>query len=650
MESNARLCGQHPTRFQMILMDGTPGPCFPSWANSAKPASMKGKFCLPLFWEIVKSYGNDQWYYFLSLKWWPKGANFLLETKYHLLRSLYTSTSPSAQARVLFDQFDGGSENRNFPNIALAVEMVERGVIEEFNLSRLVTGHSHNEGDAAIKAPRAACENTACLCLGDIVRAMLSASHGKKPVVVIVRDIHDWTARANTCKNPHLKHLGSPHLWKCTRSSPPGVMYKDSYTATEWLGADGIPNGRPVEVFATGATYPENPPVLVSRFSNPFSVSAVASTKSAIRALRSKPKTVEQLASVLSSGGSDSSLGLCYTRQYSRGTLGFPGTLTTSDGSLVPVRVLSGLPTPMWDWQTSTPTAAPPSVEYKSEKVVTDRPPRRARASEWKCPSCSKIYKRGRDSKRAIEHRVGCPVLGSPDSNSSNSNDSDSDMNSMTDDEKDADANATNSGNSNDSDSDMNSMTDDTDDEKAANANAKDTDAKDADGGDLCGAARAPSVSAAPSSKRVCKREVEETMEKVFDAKADNTDLLLRAQWMLDGDYCGICKEELFDTSRAYECTQSRCNRVFHSVCLLTRFGHITEYMKVDKSQEKESKWNCPVCRKICAQCEPATFIKGRGALGRFYRCCVCKAETHKFHFEEVDSSERLCYYCENVL
>jgi len=87
-------------------------------------------------------------------------------------------------------------------------------------------------------------------CLGDVVKAMLSASHGeKKPIVVIVRDIHDWNSRAKAVKNPYLKHMGSPLVWKQVKSSTPGFMYKDTYRTSDWLGADGVVDGRPVELF-----------------------------------------------------------------------------------------------------------------------------------------------------------------------------------------------------------------------------------------------------------------------------------------------------------------------------------------------------------------------------------------------------------------
>ena len=129
MDANARFTQQHPSQFSMIILDGTPGPTFPCWPRSAKPDNMKGRYCLPLYWEIGKSYGNNQWYYFLSPHWWPKGANYLLEIKYHLLRSLFTSHKPHALATTLLDQFDGGSENRNFPNFSFLSELVSKGIL-----------------------------------------------------------------------------------------------------------------------------------------------------------------------------------------------------------------------------------------------------------------------------------------------------------------------------------------------------------------------------------------------------------------------------------------------------------------------------------------------------------------------------------------
>ena len=106
-----------------------------------------------MFWEIGKLYSTKEIFYVFSLKWWPKGANFLIEIKYHILRAQRTSTGPSRLATRFFDWFDGGSENRNFPNLAFLSEFaIENKVVTEG--SRLVPGHSHNDGDALIKAPR----------------------------------------------------------------------------------------------------------------------------------------------------------------------------------------------------------------------------------------------------------------------------------------------------------------------------------------------------------------------------------------------------------------------------------------------------------------------------------------------------------------
>ena len=362
-----------------------------------------------------------------------QGREFFPEIKYHLLRSLFTSETSSAQANVLFDQFDGGSENRNYPNFSFLAELVENEGIE-VQASRLVTGHSHNEGDAAIKAPRRACDSTALRCLGDVVSAMLSASKsGKPPIVVIVRDIHDWAARANAAKNPYLKHIRDPHAWKISPSSPglhPGLLYKDSYKSRDWLGADGVPDGRPVDLFIDNPTLSSRPS-LFPRFRNPFSASVTAATQTAIKTIRPiNPLCADKLASVLASGGSDSSLGLSYKREFKNGEIGFPGFLETSNGGPVKVRVLAGLPAELWGWSKSRArpasmpvigssiSAVPAPVANKPAVILTDEPPtveRKARRGQgdgksvfpWIC-SCGKGYKSGLDSKRAVTHRARC--------------------------------------------------------------------------------------------------------------------------------------------------------------------------------------------------------------------------------------------------
>ena len=63
-------------------------------------------------------------------------------------------------------------------------------------------------------------------------------------------------------------------------------------------------------------------------------------------------KTATQLSRILTTGGSDSSLGLSFVRRFEPGKVGFAGTLVRSDGSSLPVRVLSGLPDVLWSEDT----------------------------------------------------------------------------------------------------------------------------------------------------------------------------------------------------------------------------------------------------------------------------------------------------------
>ena len=73
--------------------------------------------------------------------------------------------------------------------------------------------------------------------------------------------------------------------------------------------------------------------------------------------------TAENLDFVLSSGGSDASLGLSFTRVYEDGKIGFAGAFKASDGSKIPVRVLFGLPDRLWPETVQAPL--PPEVDAK---------------------------------------------------------------------------------------------------------------------------------------------------------------------------------------------------------------------------------------------------------------------------------------------
>ena len=82
----------------------------------------------------------------------PRDCVFIVRM---LFRALKSSREKYAQAPTLFDWFDGGSENRNFPNLAFLAEMSS-----QMNMcvesSRLVVHHSHNDSDALIGHPRRA--------------------------------------------------------------------------------------------------------------------------------------------------------------------------------------------------------------------------------------------------------------------------------------------------------------------------------------------------------------------------------------------------------------------------------------------------------------------------------------------------------------
>ena len=94
-------------------------------------------FTIPLYWVLGKSYLDGKLYHIFSLKWWKKGANYLQEVKYHILRciifddgyelnfciarALLTGSEACSQFRVLYDHWDGGSDNRNFVNFAMKV-------------------------------------------------------------------------------------------------------------------------------------------------------------------------------------------------------------------------------------------------------------------------------------------------------------------------------------------------------------------------------------------------------------------------------------------------------------------------------------------------------------------------------------------------
>lgn len=613
---HARLAEEFSHEFFMFLLDGTPGPTFPSWALSEKPSCLKGRFCIPLYWEIAKSYSDDQWYFFLSLKWWPKNANFLITIKYHMLRALLSEPGISSNM-TFFDQFDGGSENRNFPNFAFLAEAKDKLKLKGVEGSRLITNHSHNEGDAKITAPRASYTKTACLNLGDVVRALLSpfASHRKKPQIVIVRQVYNWTTRANAIKNPHLKNLGMPHQWKVERaeSGDPGITYKDYYSSDEeWMGADGVPGGRAVELFKPGRYADLQAPELVPQFPCPFSDAAVASTKVAIKQLMPHhPSEADRLRRLLNNGATnDRDLGLDYKREFQPGKIGFPGTLTTSNGISVSVRVLAGLPPAAQLWSFGKPEENCPEVSGPRAPLVNtrvqDARAQSVRGPRWEC-ACGKNYMT-RDCSRARKHAQSCKVGSlSQETNGSSSSDEDS----------------------------------------------------SSDSEDSCQLSRDPQLSQASQlslDSQLSQASQRQSSER--RNKRSQRSQLTQSQQSLDepmaimnGDKCGHCRLELDDSSKVLECNFDEkrgrnryvCEHVFHKECIQRHYAPMYTSEFVQSIQDEQfipQNWACPSCTgcvhtkviykqndKVfyCQHCE-SPFLKAAAQRNRM-QCFYCRLE-----------------------
>ena len=248
-ESLKLFVANHGAMCCMLLLDGTPGPLFPSWIGGSQPSSMKGLYCIPLLWEIGKSYADNKTIHIFSLPWWRKGANFLITIKYHLIWVVITSLEEVGRASVFYDYFDGGTENANFTMLLFLCDSVAKKVFGYVEANRLVVSHTHNDGDAAITGPRNAAENALCFCIGDCLQAIMRATN-TPPTLVFVKEIYDWTARAVGFKNVDLKYLTKPHSYKTARGHAGlvGLKYKDNVRDKHWRGGNGIENGPPVDL------------------------------------------------------------------------------------------------------------------------------------------------------------------------------------------------------------------------------------------------------------------------------------------------------------------------------------------------------------------------------------------------------------------
>ena len=117
------------------------------------------------------------------------------------------------------------------------------------------------------------------------------------------------------------------------------------------------------------------------------------------------------------------------------------------------------------------------------------------------------------------------------------------------------------------------------------------------------------------------------------------------AEAILNGNYCGSCRKELFDADEVFECTALTCERVFHRDCLVQLCGHLYTEEAIRSASSEEwippEPWKCPSCFDICMMCSPPTkFLRGDA----FFVCQHCKAEFHQRHWGPADA--KVCYYC----
>lgn len=194
-------------------------------------------------------------------------------------------------------------------------------------------------------------------------------------------------------------------------------MYKDQHASRVWLGAGGEEDGRPVEILRAGApSLLESRPTLVPK-RDPFTEAARDSTLTAARVFTKIGRTelATTLRNIIATKGGEQALGLSFERKFEAGKIGFPGSITTSRGGSVAVRVLSGLPDELW-WHGSGPDPDPRSdaqdpapVDVPREPTrVLDKPPSPKRKVTWSCSTCDKPFKGGHDCKLAQQHRLKC--------------------------------------------------------------------------------------------------------------------------------------------------------------------------------------------------------------------------------------------------
>ena len=119
-----------------------------------------------------------------------------------------------------------------------------------------------------------------------------------------------------------------------------------------------------------------------------------------------------------------------------------------------------------------------------------------------------------------------------------------------------------------------------------------------------------------------------------------------------NGDACGICKQELFDSDDVLLCsaTETDRDRAYHVHCLkVERFSSVISQDILLAWQKKENhpaaaEWKCFCCCKprVCSLCIPARTFQPRDY---FFRCRFYHAEFHQHHF--TGQLDRVCFFCD---
>lgn len=307
-------------------------------SRSKKPISIEWALCLDM--------GTGKKYFVLHTGNIGKDANTIITVAYCIIRALLTDASaPYISASTFFAQFDGGSENANYPMLAFC-DILNKFWFHKVQSDRMLPSHTHGPVDRPFGAPR---KKLSLKTVTNIPLALATMASGNSPEeqaeYIIVDKTLDWTSWFTPSKPSALKHYTQALAFRWKRDSrTQGMRYKTwGECEKDWMGYNGLTTGRHLR---TMTHVPAGKPSTIDNgniWVGPSHTQMLAMVADSIEL-----HAAEHLHSVLKTG----KIPVTVTGGLEDGKVGNPGHVQCiqEDGSLLrfSVRVIRDFPADLW--------------------------------------------------------------------------------------------------------------------------------------------------------------------------------------------------------------------------------------------------------------------------------------------------------------